>query len=103
MPFREKRLTERVFSQPVPLSRPASGADWRKSARLFAHSSGVHHRDGLTAEGTRIQNRESRCHCGSRRVRLAAARRRIEKHRLFRRRALGQQGSSDSVRPLYRF
>src|SRR5215472_8625970 len=46
----------------------------------------------------RDSNRGSRVPLGSRRVRLGAARRRIEKHWLFRRRALAQQGSSDPVR-----
>ena len=59
MPFREKRPDEQVFSQLVPLSRPACGADWRKSARLFAYSPGVHCRDGLTAGGSRIRTLRS--------------------------------------------
>ena len=55
MPFREKRPDERVFRQLVPLSRPVCRADWRKSARLFAYSPGVHCRDGLSAGGSRIR------------------------------------------------
>ena len=55
MPFREKRPDERVFRQLVPLSRPVCRADWRKSARLFAYSPGVHCRDGLTAGGNGIR------------------------------------------------
>jgi len=55
MPFREKRPDERVFRQLVPLSRPVCRADWRKSARLFAYSPGVHCRDGLPAGGSWIR------------------------------------------------
>src|SRR5215831_14568204 len=55
MPVREKRLTERVLSQPVPLSRLAPGADCRKSARLFPYSLGVHCRDGLSAGANGIR------------------------------------------------
>jgi hypothetical protein len=55
MPFKEKRPDERVFSQLVPPSRPVCPADWRKSARLFAYSPGVHCRDGLSAGGNWIR------------------------------------------------
>ena len=55
MPFREKRPDERVFRQLVPLSRPVCRADWRKSARLFAYSPGVHCRDGLPAGGDSLE------------------------------------------------
>ena len=55
MPFREKRPDERVFRQLVPFSRPVCRADWRKSARLFAYSPGVHCRDGLPAGGDGIR------------------------------------------------
>src|SRR5215813_6029602 len=55
MRFREKEPNELVFRQSVPLSRPACGADWRKSARLFAYGPRVHCRDGLTAGGNEIR------------------------------------------------
>jgi len=55
MPFREKRPDERVFRQLVPLSRPVCRADWRKSARLFAYSPGVHCRDRLFAGANGIR------------------------------------------------
>jgi len=45
-----------VFRQLVPLSRPVCRADWRKSARLFAYSPGVHCRDGLSAGANQIRN-----------------------------------------------
>ena len=47
---------DRVLSQSIPLSRPASGADWRESARVFADSHGVHCRDRLTAGANQIRN-----------------------------------------------
>ena len=55
MRFREKGLNERVFRQSVALSGLACGADWRKSARLFAYGPRVHFREGLTAGGSEIR------------------------------------------------
>src|SRR5262249_38320772 len=42
-------------TNPFSLSRPASAANWRNGARLFACSPGVNCRDRLTAGGRRIR------------------------------------------------